>query len=106
MPEHIAVAVVYAGVDQQALVQLDLPVGSTLIQAIEASGLLQRFPEIDLSRNKVGIFGKLGHADSPLRSHDRVEIYRSLIADPKEVRRRRAAEGRITKRDGDGALPQ
>ncbi|HUW38637.1 MAG TPA: RnfH family protein [Rhodocyclaceae bacterium] len=97
MPERIAVAVVYAGVDQQALVQLDLPAGSTLIQAVEASGLLQRFPEIDLGRNKVGIFGKLGRIDSPLRSHDRVEIYRALIADPKEVRRRRAAEGKAMK---------
>jgi len=98
MPERIAVEVVYAATGRHELVRLQLPAGSTVLQAIMASGLLQQFPEIDLSRNKVGIFGKLAAADSPLRSHDRVEIYRPLIADPKEVRRRRAAEGRSMKK--------
>ncbi len=98
MPERIAVEVIYASAGRHERVPLHLPAGSTVLQAIAASGLLQRFPEIDLSRNKLGIFGRLVEADAPLRSDDRVEIYRPLIADPKEVRRRRAAEGRAMKK--------
>jgi len=69
---------------------LQLPPGSTLLQAIEASGVLQRFAEIDLGVNKVGIFGKQKSPDTLLREGDRVEIYRPLQADPKESRRKRA----------------
>ena len=61
-------------------------------QAIHASGILEQYPSIDLSINKVGIFGKLTKLDTVLRQKDRVEIYRQLLADPKEARRRRAAE--------------
>ncbi len=98
MPERIAIEVVHAAAGRHERVPLQLPAGSTVLQAIAVSGLLQRFPEIDLSRNKVGIFGRLVEADAPLHSGDRVEIYRPLIADPKEVRRRRAAEGRTMKK--------
>jgi putative ubiquitin-RnfH superfamily antitoxin RatB of RatAB toxin-antitoxin module len=64
--------------------------GTTVGEAIKRSGMLEQFPEIDLGLNKVGIFGKLARTDTMLRDRDRVEIYRALIADPKEARRRRA----------------
>ncbi len=72
------------------LQDLYLPAGATLLQAVEASGVLQRFPQIDPETAKFGIFGKLRPADTVLREGDRVEIYRPLLADPKESRRRRA----------------
>lgn len=65
--------------------------------------MLQKFPEIDLTKNQLGIFGKLTKNDTPLRHLDRVEIYRPLIADPKEVRRQRAADGKIMKKGGGDA---
>ena len=69
------------------------------MQAVEASGLLQKYPEIDPGGvNKLGVFAKLAKADTVLRDRDRVEIYRPLIADPKEVRRQKAAEGKVMKR--------
>jgi len=69
-----------------------------------SSSILQRFPDIELGkRNKVGIWGKLTKLDTPLREHDRVEIYRPLIADPKEVRKQRAAEGKRMKKGGGKA---
>ncbi len=66
-------------------------------------GVLEAFPDIDLAKNKVGIFSKLVKLDESLRDKDRVEIYRSLIADPKEVRRKRAEEGKVTKKGGGEA---
>jgi putative ubiquitin-RnfH superfamily antitoxin RatB of RatAB toxin-antitoxin module len=78
-----SVAVCYALPDASFLVQLDVDVGTTISQAIAASGVLVRFPEIDLARNKLGLFGKLKSADTVL--HDR-----PLQADPMESRRRRA----------------
>lgn len=98
MAESIAVEVIYALPERQETVQLRLLPETTLRQAVEASGLLQKFPEIDLARNKVGIFGKLGKPDMVLHDRDRVEIYRPLLADPKEVRRQRAAEGKTMKK--------
>lgn len=104
MAESIQIEVVYAQAAKQDLVRLSLPEGSTVRQAIEASGLLTRYPEIDLAKNKLGIFAKLSKADTVLRDRDRVEIYRPLIADPKEVRKQRAAEGKVMKKGaGDGA---
>lgn len=90
MAELVRVQVCYALPDQSFLVALDLPAGSTLQQAVEASGMLQRWPGIDLDVAKFGIFGKLRPADTVLRDGDRVEVYRPLQADPKESRRRRA----------------
>lgn len=98
--DSVCVEVVYALPQQQELIRLKLPMGSTLQQAVEVSGLLQKYPEIDLEKNKLGIFGKLRKADTLLREHDRIEIYRPLIADPKEVRKQRAAEGKMLKKDG------
>jgi putative ubiquitin-RnfH superfamily antitoxin RatB of RatAB toxin-antitoxin module len=103
MAESIHVEVVYARPERQEVASLVLPLGTTAGQAIEASGLLARFPEIDLAKNKLGIYAKLAKADTALRDRDRVEIYRPLIADPKEVRKQRAAEGKVMKKGGGEA---
>ena len=100
MADSITIEIAYALPLKQELVHLDLPSGSTVQQAIDASGLRQRHPEIDLAKNKVGVFGKLTRLDAPLRDRDRVEIYRPLIADPKEVRKQRAEEGKAMKKGG------
>lgn len=100
MADSVQVEVIYALAVRQESVPLTLPEGATVQQAIEASGLLQKFPEIDLSKNKLGVFAKLAKPDTVLRDRDRVEIYRPLIADPKEVRKQRAAEGKVMKKGG------
>ena len=97
------VEVVYALPSRQERITVELPVGSTLMKAVEASGLLAKYPEIDPAQNKFGVFAKLGKPDTILRDRDRVEIYRPLIADPKEVRKKRAAEGKAMKKGaGEG----
>jgi uncharacterized protein len=98
MSDLISVEVVYALPQKQEIFAIKLPENGTVRQAIEASGVLQKYPEIDLTKNKLGIFAKLAKPDAPLRNRDRVEIYRPLIADPKEVRKQRAAEGKIMKK--------
>ncbi|MBM3114370.1 RnfH family protein [Jeongeupia naejangsanensis] len=100
MSDQISVEVVYATPDKQKLVTVRLPSGATAEGAITQSGLLNEFAEIDLAHNKIGIFGKAIRLDTVLRDRDRVEIYRPLIADPKEVRRRRVAEGKAMKKGG------
>ncbi len=99
----INIEVVYALPHEQVLLKLKLPQGATVSQAVSASGILERHPEIDLAQNKMGIFGKLTKADAVLRDRDRVEIYRPLIADPKEIRRKRAEEGKVMKKGGGDA---
>lgn len=94
----ITVEVAYARPTEQALEQLQVPEGTTIEAAIRRSGVLQRFPEIDLTHNKVGIFGKASKLSATLEPGDRIEIYRPLIADPKEARRKRAAEGKSMKK--------
>jgi uncharacterized protein len=93
-PASIQVEVAYVRPDERpdrAIVRrLQLGEGSTLADAVRASGLLQYCPEIDLGRNRTGIFGRLANLDAPLRDGDRVEVYRGLAVDPKEARRRRA----------------
>ena len=86
----ILVEVAYAKEEEQIIIPLNVDAGTTLEQAIQLSGILEQFPEIDLAKNKTGIFGKIAKADTELREMDRVEIYRPLIADPKESRRKRA----------------
>ncbi|HFD81283.1 MAG TPA: RnfH family protein [Gammaproteobacteria bacterium] len=98
--ETIPVEVAYARPDEQVIIGLDVPVGTTLKQAIEQSGILERFPEIDPEKMKAGIFGKLKKPDQVLTAGDRVEIYRPLIADPKAVRKERAAAGKRMKKGG------
>lgn len=86
----IGVEVAYARPDMQVIIPLQVEPGTTLIDAIRLSGILEQFPEIDPEQNKLGIFSKLCKPDTVLREKDRVEIYRPLIADPKESRRKRA----------------
>ncbi len=95
---HVEVA--YALPDAQTILEVEVEEGATVEQAIETSGIRQRFPEIDLGANKVGIFGKLTKLSAKLQARDRVEIYRALIADPKEVRKQRAADGKSMKKGG------
>ncbi|MCU7918345.1 MAG: RnfH family protein [Candidatus Thiodiazotropha sp. (ex Dulcina madagascariensis)] len=92
--------VAYGKMDEQALLVVDSDTPLTARQAIETSGILQRFPEIDMDANKIGIFGKAAKLDVLLVEGDRVEIYRPLIADPKEARKRRAAEGKAMRKGG------
>lgn len=99
----INVELVYALRERQKIVRLAVEDGCTVQQAIEKSGLLEAFPEIDLAKNKVGIWNKLAKMDAELRDKDRIEIYRPLIADPKEVRKQRAAEGKVMKKGGGDA---
>lgn len=100
MAENLRIEVVYALPDRQEVVSLHMPPGSTAEQAIMASGLLAKYPEIDLARNRIGIYSRLVKPDALLRDRDRVEIYRPLLADPKEVRKQRAAEGKAMKKGG------
>ncbi len=98
-PETLEVALVYAKPEQQIVLPLKVPLGTTLGQAIAISGIMKRFPEIDLLKNKTGVFGRLHSLEYILRPGDRVEIYRPLVADPKEVRRARVrGEGGPSKR--------
>ena len=85
----LQVQLCYAAPDLQLLQPLQVAAGCTIGQAIIDSGLLRQHPGIDLTVCKVGIYGKLKSLDTVLRSHDRIEIYRPLIADPMESRRRR-----------------
>ncbi|MBF6648773.1 RnfH family protein [Methylobacter sp. BlB1] len=89
----IDVEVAYAKPEEQVILSLKVPEGASVEQAIKASGLLSRFPEIEPSGIKVGIFGNVCSMDQILKQADRVEIYRPLFHDPKEARRQRAAKG-------------
>lgn len=86
----IPVEVAYAKPETQVIISLNVKPGTTLIEAVKLSGVLEQFPEIDLAQNKFGIFSKVADENTVLREKDRVEIYRPLIADPKDSRRRRA----------------
>lgn len=97
------VEIAYARADTQVLLRQDVSEGTTAEQAIRQSGILDKFPEIDLAVNKIGIFSKATRLDTVLREKDRIEIYRPLIADPKEVRKQRAAEGKVMKKGGGSA---
>lgn len=94
MNDQIEIVVVHALPHKQIVRQLNVPAGTTAKQAVELSGIGGMFPEIDLSQNKLGIFGKLVRPETILRDRDRVEIYRPLSVDPKEARRRRAEEAK------------
>lgn len=98
MSNKIRVEVAYAKLDEQVLLELEVDAGITLKEAVELTSILEQFPEVDLAINKVGIFGKLAKLDAKLTEGDRVEIYRPLIADPKEQRKKRAAEGKEMKK--------
>jgi putative ubiquitin-RnfH superfamily antitoxin RatB of RatAB toxin-antitoxin module len=100
--ESLPVEVVYALADRQVVLALNVAVDATVADVIAQSGILKQFPEIDLGKNKVGVFGRLGKLTDTLHAGDRVEIYRPLIADPKEVRKQRAAQGKVMKKGAAG----
>lgn len=87
----ISVEVAYATPEKQAVLRLDLAAGSTVAEAIEQSGIRSLFPELVIDPGAVGIFSRKVPLNHVLRAGDRVEIYRPLVADPKEVRRERAS---------------
>lgn len=103
-PQALSIEVVYGVAERQVLLSVDVEVGATVEQGIEASGILPLFSEIDLALNKVGIWNRVVKLSECLSDLDRIEIYRPLIADPKEVRKRRAEkaikEGRADKTTG------
>lgn len=90
----IAIEIVYAVRAEQPVLALSVAEGTTVDEAITLSGLLQRYPAIATRTTEVGIYGQLVRRDTILREGDRVEIYRPLIADPKQARRRRAMPAR------------
>jgi len=87
---NVKIEIVYATPGKQLLLEAKVLDGSTVKQAIEQSGILQHFPEIDLAHNKVGVFSKRVELDTVVHEGDRIEIYRPLLIDPKEARRARA----------------
>lgn len=90
MPAKIAVEVAYALPEKQYLHRVSLEEGATVEEAIRCSGILELRSDIDLAKNKVGIYSRPVKLGDTLHDGDRVEIYRPLIADPKELRRQRA----------------
>lgn len=98
--DKITIEVAYALPDKQVLRAFEVEEGTTVAEAIGISGIQDEFPDIDLALNKLGIFGKLAKPEDVLRAGDRVEIYRPLLADPKEIRRQRAKRGEVTRKGG------
>ncbi|WAK01304.1 RnfH family protein [Methylobacter sp. YRD-M1] len=86
------VGVCYAQADRQLWMRLEVPDNSTVEKTIHLSGVLARYPDIDLTRQKVGIFGKIAKLDALVKEGDRVEIYRQITADPAQVKRRKIGE--------------
>ncbi|GAA5186284.1 RnfH family protein [Ferrimonas gelatinilytica] len=95
MADQIQVEVAYALPEKAFLTKMVLPTGATVEEAIHQSGVLDRYPEIDLGSQKVGIFSRTVKLTEPLKAGDRVEIYRPLLADPREVRKRRAEKAKL-----------
>lgn len=88
---EITVQVVYALDSQQEIMSVQIPTDSTVKQAIERSGILYKYKQIDLSKNAVGVYGKVVALEHELKEQDRIEIYRPLTIDPMQARRARAA---------------
>ena len=103
--ESINVEVAYAMPEKQIIRAVNVDAGTTIGAAIVQSGIMMDFSDLELEDAKVGIFGKAAVMTTVLSDGDRVEIYRPLIADPKEVRRKRAAEGKKMKKGGGDAEP-
>ena len=109
MAEQIKIEVVYGTSQKQELLALSVDEGTTIEAAIKSSGIMDIFQEIDLTKNKVGVWNRTAKLTDTLEDLDRIEIYRPLIADPKEVRKRRAEkakeEGRADKTTGGRVNP-
>lgn len=110
MAEKISIEVAFALPDKQTLLAVEVNTGATIEQAVEASGISDIHPEINLKENKVGIWSRMAKLKDVVNPGDRIEIYRPLIADPKEVRKRRAEkakeEGRADKVTGGRPNPR
>jgi uncharacterized protein len=94
MSDRILVEVVHAQPGKQVVLAVELPSGASAADAVRASGIAAHFAGLDVERAPLGIYGRRVTREHPLSAGDRVEIYRPLTADPKEVRRRLAAEGK------------
>lgn len=101
MSAKIMIEVAYATPEFQKIIELEVEKGTSVIDAAEQSEIMQYFPDIDFEHTDLGVFGKIVPPDYKLIDGDRIEIYRALIADPKEIRRQRAANGLKTKKGGD-----
>ena len=99
--DKVNIEVAYALPEEQTLLTVEVPEGAEIKTAIIKSKILELHSELDIETLEVGIFGKLAKMNQVVRDKDRIEIYRPLIADPKEVRRRKAAEGKKLKKGGD-----
>ena len=86
----LTISICYVTTAVQETIRIEVPVGSTLIQAIDASGVKQKYKQIDFSTNAIGVFGKVVEDTYVLNDHDRIEIYRPLCVDPMQARRQRA----------------
>ncbi|MCC5880938.1 MAG: RnfH family protein [Idiomarina sp.] len=91
----LTLEVVYALPERQKIMVVQVAAESTVEQAIEQSGIMQHFDDIDLTKNSVGIWNKTCKLSDQPRNGDRIEIYRPLVADPKEIRRRRAEKAKL-----------
>ena len=98
--DTINVEVAYALPEKQVILAVNVELGTTIGGAIVQSGIMMEYPELDIEHSDVGVFGKAATMTTVLADGDRVEIYRPLIADPKEIRRKRAAEGKATRKGG------
>lgn len=105
MTSRTLIEVAYATPDKQQIIELEVDNGMSLRDAVRKSGINQHFPEINIEQCDLGVFGKAVAEDYELIEGDRIEIYRPLIADPKEVRRQRAAKG-LKMKKGGGSLTQ
>ncbi len=92
--EGLDVQVAYALPDRQLVLPVRVAAGTRVVDAIRQSGILAQFPQIDLSRAKLGIYGRRVPGDHVVSAGDRIEIYRALVADPKTARRQRAGQAR------------
>lgn len=86
------IGIAYSEPAQQLWLRIEVPEGATVQQAIEQSGILKKFPDIDMEKHQAGIFGKVAELNAVLRPGDRVEIYRGITADPATVPRRQMAD--------------
>jgi putative ubiquitin-RnfH superfamily antitoxin RatB of RatAB toxin-antitoxin module len=109
MPDQLSIEITYGLPERQSLISLSVKPGTTCEQAIVQSGILTMYSDINLNENKVGVWNRTCKLSQELQDGDRVEIYRPLIADPKEIRKLRAQkakeEGRANKITGSKQRP-
>ncbi|MEF8792237.1 RnfH family protein [Thiohalorhabdus sp.] len=97
------ISVAYAEPDHQEWIEFEVPEGITAEEAVTMSGILDKFPQLDINDKKLGVFGKPVKREHPLREGDRVEIYRALKADPKKARTRKRHHSDAEDSEGEGA---